>query len=49
MNPITTQKSVSKKWTAPVIQVIEMKAAQGSLAGTLCDKFGSLSHGTGCP
>ena len=34
-------------WNVPRVQVIDLKAAQGSAAGTSTDKFGSLSCGVG--
>jgi hypothetical protein len=32
-----------KPWIAPRIHVLDMNAAEGSTAGPLCDKHGSLS------
>jgi len=32
-----------KVWTTPQIQVLDINAAEGSLAGPRCDKKGSLS------
>jgi hypothetical protein len=42
-------KAEKKAWTTPVLETIPVRAAMGSKAGNKCDKFGSLSHGTGCP
>ena len=38
-----------KVWTVPALQTITLRIAQGSKAGSKCDKFGSLSTGSGCP
>jgi hypothetical protein len=38
-----------KIWTEPSLQTITINAALGSKAGSKCDKFGSLSVGSGCP
>jgi hypothetical protein len=38
-----------KPWTAPVLETIPIRAALGSKKGSKCDKYGSLSHGSGCP
>jgi hypothetical protein len=38
-----------RPWTVPVLQAIEMKAALGAAVGTKCDRYGSVSHGSGCP
>jgi hypothetical protein len=42
-------KAEKKTWTTPVLETIPIHAALGSRAGSKCDKYGSLSHGTGCP
>ncbi len=36
-----------QSWTAPVIQMLSIHAAEGANAGPLCDKHGSLSAQTG--
>jgi hypothetical protein len=41
-------KTEKKPWTTPVLETIPVRAAMGSKAGNKCDKFGSLSHGSGC-
>jgi hypothetical protein len=47
--PTEPTPSNRKTWTSPAIRVVELKAAQGLSAGSKCDKYGSLSHGSGCP
>jgi hypothetical protein len=47
--PTAPALSSKKIWTSPAIRTVEMKAAQGLSAGSKCDKYGSLSHGSGCP
>jgi hypothetical protein len=34
-------------WNVPAVQIIDLKAAQGSAEGSSTDKFGSLSCGLG--
>jgi hypothetical protein len=46
---ISTGYVEKKRWTIPVLQAIALKEALGSKNGSKCDKFGSLSTGTGCP
>lgn len=46
--PTASALSSKKIWTSPAIRTVEMKAAQGLSAGPKCDKYGSLSHGSGC-
>jgi len=47
-SPRSTQSRFAKKvWTSPYIQVLNINAAEGSVAGPLCDKFGSLSATSG--
>jgi hypothetical protein len=36
-------KAEKKPWTAPAIQGLDLRSAQGSVAGTHNDKFGSIS------
>jgi hypothetical protein len=38
-----------KQWTKPLIEVLNIHAAEGPHKGPKCDKHGSLSHGSGCP
>jgi hypothetical protein len=38
-----------RTWTAPNVEILDIRAALGAKVGPLCDKFGSLSHGTTCP
>src|SRR5579871_5944728 len=38
-----------KTWSTPTLIVLSIRSAQGSTAGPLCDKHGSLSYGSGCP
>ena len=38
-----------KQWNTPVIQTIAINAASGAAVGSKCDRYGSLSKGTGCP
>jgi hypothetical protein len=42
MTPFSA-KAGKKSWTVPVIQVLDIRSAQGSKAGTHNDAFGSLS------
>jgi hypothetical protein len=42
-------KPEKKAWTTPVLETIPVHAALGNKAGSKCDRFGSVSHGTGCP
>jgi hypothetical protein len=34
-------------WTAPRIQILDIRGAEGANTGPLCDKHGSLSATTG--
>jgi hypothetical protein len=45
---VASVQAEKKMWTVPALQTIMLQAAQGSKAGSKCDKFGSLSTGTGC-
>ena len=36
-------------WTAPIVQALRLHGALGASVGAKCDKYGSLSTGTGCP
>ena len=38
-----------RTWIAPEVEILDLRAALGAEVGPLCDKFGSLSHGTSCP
>jgi hypothetical protein len=38
-------ESTRRLWTQPTITTIPLAFASGSVAGSLCDKHGSLSHG----
>jgi hypothetical protein len=42
-------KADRKAWTKPKLQSIPIHSALGSHTGSKCDKYGSLSHGEGCP
>lgn len=42
-------KGDKKPWKAPVVQMIALEAALGAAMGSKCDRYGSLSKGTGCP
>ena len=42
-------QSNKKLWIIPALQTIPIKSALGATVGTKCDKFGSVSHGKGCP
>lgn len=37
------------EWSAPMVTVLQINTAEGSISGPLCDKHGSLSTGGGCP
>jgi hypothetical protein len=37
-----------KLWVRPEIEVIQLRLAEGAFSGPMCDKYGSLSHGTNC-
>jgi hypothetical protein len=39
--------NAKKPWIAPRIHVLDMNAAEGAVAGPLCDKHGSLSATSG--
>jgi len=41
-------RAEKKPWTVPVLQMISIHDALGATTGTKCDRYGSLSHGTGC-
>lgn len=41
--------TMKKTWVSPKLAMFDLNDAQGSAAGPLCDKFGSLSHGGKCP
>jgi hypothetical protein len=45
----STSAIEKKPWTMPELQMIQIDSALGASAGTKCDRYGSLSHGTGCP
>jgi hypothetical protein len=45
---IGTQKFKSE-WIQPSIAILVLNTAAGAHPGPFCDKFGSLSHGSGCP
>jgi hypothetical protein len=49
MIEISTRAMEKKPWTAPVLEIIQIDSALGASAGTKCDRYGSLSHGSGCP
>jgi hypothetical protein len=38
-----------RPWTKPELVVVKLNAARGASAGSKCDRYGSLSHGTNCP
>jgi hypothetical protein len=38
-----------RPWTVPELQTIPVRAALGAAVGTKCDRYGSVSHGSGCP
>jgi hypothetical protein len=42
-------KSDKKLWMSPVVETLAIGTALGAAAGSKCDKYGSLSTGTGCP
>ena len=42
-------KTDKKLWKSPVVETLVIGAALGASAGAKCDKYGSLSTGTGCP
>jgi hypothetical protein len=46
---VTSGQAEKKMWTAPTLQVISINEAMGARTGPHCDRFGSLSIGTGCP
>jgi hypothetical protein len=37
-----------KPWVPPAIVILPLRSATGNSPGSKCDKYGSLSHGTGC-
>ena len=38
----------AKEWSAPAVEILELGTARGAHAGSMCDRFGSLSHGGAC-
>jgi len=42
-------KNDRTRWDPPVVQTIPINCALGAAPGTKCDRYGSLSTGTGCP
>jgi hypothetical protein len=42
-------KTDNKPWTTPVVEALRIHGALGAAVGTKCDRYGSLSIGTGCP
>jgi hypothetical protein len=47
---MTTFSAAGKKpWKAPVLEALALHGALGASPGSKCDKYGSLSVGTGCP
>ena len=38
-----------KPWVRPAMVVLPLKEASGANPGPLCDRYGSLSHGTNRP
>jgi hypothetical protein len=42
-------KTDKELWKAPVVETMPLYGALGATLGSKCDKYGSLSHGTGCP
>jgi hypothetical protein len=51
MNSYTNEtKSDRQKqsWIRPQLEMVDVAAAEGSLAGPLCDKHGSVSQGSNC-
>jgi hypothetical protein len=48
MNPFSG-KTDRKLWQSPVVETMPIYGALGASPGSKCDKYGSLSVGTGCP
>jgi hypothetical protein len=46
---VTSGQAEKKMWIAPALQMISIHEAMGARVGPHCDRFGSLSIGTGCP
>jgi hypothetical protein len=44
---LPTARSARPPWTAPHIEALQLRAAQGAESGALCDKYGSLSARSG--
>lgn len=47
--PAPPTQQPKKPWSRPAIVVLPLTGARGAVPGAKCDKYGSLSVGTGCP
>ncbi|MGD0798123.1 MAG: hypothetical protein ABR910_10405 [Acidobacteriaceae bacterium] len=48
MNPFSG-KTDKKLWKSPAVETLPIHGALGASVGSKCDRYGSLSKGTGCP
>jgi hypothetical protein len=46
--PPAAPAQLKKQWSRPAIVTMQLRDARGSDAGPLCDRYGSLSHGSYC-